>query len=327
MTRQRGTGHGFRKAILVNEHFVVYGVPAIAVPVFYPVEVTVTIEGGDGIEVRWEQAGGETVMAKPDSDLVRAMQAVLRGAGEPGRLARFCFFCRDDLPGWSGLGSSAAFCVAAVRAVCRAKGMAPDDETVNENAYEGEKIFASNPSGIDNTVATYGRAVWYERGSPEPCSFVSTPRDLHLVVGNSGMPSLTRVEVDRVAEYRRKNPETFRRSCREAEGLAVEARNALDRGDLSGLGGVMQRAHGLLGTLGVSNAVLDRMTDVCLERGALGAKLTGAGGGGCMLALAPDPGTGEEIAAGLREKGYEAFVAPPGLGSGMDGGGTARSSR
>jgi mevalonate kinase len=123
------------------------------------------------------------------------------------------------------------------------------------------------------------------------------------------MPSLTRDQVEKVSRVREGDPEAFQRACREAEEVAVEARAALESADLAGLGRRMDRAQGLLSALGVSHPVLDEMVSVCRRNGALGAKLTGAGGGGCMLALAGGEEGTERIVSALRKSGYDAFTA------------------
>jgi mevalonate kinase len=307
MKKRVGRGKGFRKAILINEHFVVYGVPAIALPIFQPVEVEVGVEPGQGVEVFWVTAGAENIPERSDSDLGKAVLAILGSLGISEREGLLRFFCRNDLPGWSGLGSSAAFCVAAARAICDAEGLACCDERVNRAAFAGERVFASNPSGIDNTVATYGKTVWYRRGERPSWEFLRVP-PLRLVVGSSGMPSLTREQVEKVARVREGDRRSFEQVCRAAAEVAVEAREALKNEDLAGLGRWMDRSHGLLSAVGVSNPELDEMVSVCRRNGALGAKLTGAGGGGCMLALAGEEIDANRIAASLRRSGYDALT-------------------
>jgi len=303
-----GRGKGFRKAILINEHFVVYGVPAIALPIFQPVEVEVGVEPGQGVEILWVTAGANNIPERSDSDLGKAVLAILGSLGLSERENRFRFLCRNDLPGWSGLGSSAAFCVAAARATCKAEGLVGSDEQVNRAAFAGERVFASNPSGIDNTVATYGKAVWYRRGEHPSWEFLPVPSSLRLVVGSTGMPSLTREQVEKVARVREGDRESFERVCREAGEVAVEARQALENEDFAGLGQWMDRAHALLSSVGVSSPELDEMVSVCQRNGALGAKLTGAGGGGCMVALAREEIDAKRIVASLQASGYDAFA-------------------
>ena len=302
-----GSGKGFRKAILINEHFVVYGVPAIAVPVFRPVEVTATVRRGAGLRVLVHQANGESPWHSADADRFEAVRRIMSelDLSETDRMIEVR--CVDDLPGWSGLGSSAGFCVALVRALCRALDRPCSNEEVNRIAYKGEKVFASNPSGIDNTVATYGQSLWFEREGTPQWDLIRLGFTLWLVIGNSGKPSRTRDEVEKVARFREAHPAVFSKMLEDAMRLGRDARTAMEQGDGAGLGALMDQGHAMLQKVGVSNERLDEMVTFCRHQGALGAKLTGGGGGGCMLALVGDVSSGEAIAGGLEQMGYAAL--------------------
>jgi mevalonate kinase len=215
--------------------------------------------------------------------------------------------CGDDLPGWSGLGSSAGFCVALTRALCEALARPCPDEEINRIAYEGEKVFAVNPSGIDNTVATYGQPVWFERGGMPAWEWIHIGLPLWIVIGYSGMPARTRDEVENVARFRDTHGGVFTGLAQEATRLGRDARTALERGDGVSLGALMDQGHTMLQQLGVSNQRLDEMIAFCRRQGALGAKLTGGGGGGCMLALVSDQPEGETMVGGLERMGYPAI--------------------
>lgn len=291
----------------MNEHFVVYGAPAIAVPVLFPVEVRVKVCRGAGLRVLVHSPDrGENRHGK-DTHRLEAIRRVMKtmGLSEVDRLVEIR--CVDDLQGWSGLGSSAGLCVALARALCQAMGLSHGDEEINRIAYEGERVFASNPSGIDNTVATFGKPLWYERGASPPWEPIHAASPLRLVIGNSGAPSRTRIEVEKVARFREARPSLFSDLLRDAAGLGRKVRVALETGDAAGLGALMDEGHGMLQRLGVSNGRLDEMVAFCRRQGALGAKLTGAGGGGCMLALVADAPAGEAMASGLEQMGYPAI--------------------
>jgi mevalonate kinase len=314
LTPSEGKGRGFRKAILVNEHFVVYGVPAIAMPILLPVEVSATVSRGAGLRILVHPVSGENPWKDTDSDRLEAVRRVLRAMGVSQAECMIQIRCADELPGWGGLGSSAGFCVALVRALCEAMALSCSDEEVNRVAYEGEKIFAANPSGIDNTVATFGRPVWFERGRVPAWEWIRIGFPVWVVVGNSGAVSRTRDEVERVARFKVAHGDLFAELVREATSLGKEARAALERGDGVSLGALMNRGHAMLQQLGVSNERLDEMVAFCRRQGALGAKLTGGGGGGCMLALVADQPSGEAVASGLEQMGYPALCVEVGRG-------------
>jgi len=302
-----GTGQGLRKAILINEHFVVYGAPAIAVPVFLPVEVQVSVRRGSGLRVLVHPATGEVTWHTEDTDRFEAIRRVMKAMDLSETQQMTQIQCVDDLSGWSGLGSSAGFCVALARALCKALDRFCTDEEINRIAYEGEKVFAANPSGIDNTVATYGKPLWFERGRTPAWEWIRVGVPLWIVIGNSEKPSRTRDEVERVARFREARPGLFEDLIQEATKLGRDVRLALESGDGAGLGALMNKGHAMLQRVGVSNERLDEMVAFCRLQGALGAKLTGGGGGGCMLALVRDAPSGEAMVSGLEQLGYPAI--------------------
>ncbi len=304
-----GRGAGLRKAILVNEHFVVYGVPGIAVPLRPPVEVSMRIGPGRGIEIVMLSADGRACASSEDPDLHEATRRILACCDVSPEQRAIRVECLGGLPGWSGLGSSAAFCVAAARACAEASGICLPDERINEISYEAEKVFANNPSGIDNTVATFGRVVWFVRGTAPPWTFLDPRCPLWLVVANSGRPSRTRDQVQKVARFRESRPQTFDALCREATDLAGLVRDALASSEPVKLGPLLDRNHEMLRQIGASDPDLDRLVSLCKAKGAAGAKLTGAGGGGCVIALARDRREADLLAAAIGREGFGAFAA------------------
>jgi mevalonate kinase len=282
-------------------------VPAIAVPILLPVEVTAKVGSGAGLRILVHPATGGNPWKDADSDRFEAVRRVLKTMGLSETENMIQVECRDDLPGWSGLGSSAGFCVALTRALCEALGRPCSDEEINRIAYTGEEVFAANPSGIDNTVATYGLPVWFERGRMPAWEWIRIGLTLWLVIGYSGRPARTRDEVERVALFQDAHMDLFPGLVQEATRLGRDARTALERGDGKSLGALMDQGHAMLQHLGVSNERLDEMVAFCRRQGALGAKLTGGGGGGCMLALASDRPEGEAMAGLLEQMGYPAI--------------------
>jgi mevalonate kinase len=276
--------HG--KAIVLGEHSVVYGMPALAAGL----------------------PGGITLTARPQSDprqpstlriAAWGLELALRVESEHP-VARAALevlgHCDGPLTGWAiegestllpgaGLGSSAALTVALARLVL---GPEADTETVVAASLAGERIFHGEPSGIDSQVAARGGLLRFVRGQ-EPTA-VALPGPLPLLLVPSGVERRTALQVARVRSRHDRLP-TLARPLIEVLGRAVdEGILALQAGDHARLGEIMQLCHGVLAAFGVSSPVLDAMCSTALRHGALGAKLTGAGGGGCILVLpGPDP--------------------------------------
>jgi mevalonate kinase len=280
------------KVILVGEHAVVHGLPAVAVAI------------SRGARARAERAARHElhvaswgVRIPPDehTELGRAFRAVLAATPteHPVRID-----LSTNLPPGAGLGCSAALGVATVRAL---DPRAPHEVQVRR-AMEWERVFHGNPSGVDAEVAARGGCVVFRVGSPVEAIGLSAP--LILCVGDSGQASSTGAMVAAVAARGASERDAV---FAELGRLAEEARALLTRG-AAGLGGVLSRAHAALGRLGVSTPALDAMCRTAEDAGALGAKLTGAGGGGCVVALAPDPQAASRIRRAWQRDGFESFT-------------------
>jgi mevalonate kinase len=190
---------------------------------------------------------------------------------------------RSSNPVGYGLGSSAAFSVALLRALCAATGRCLSQEELNTHAFALEQHVHGRPSGIDNTVVSHCRAVAFRRGE-EP-RFIDPTHRPRLVLARSSEPGATRDAVARVAGIARRDPTRLAQLCDEAREVAVAGQTALLRGAWPRLGALMNQAHALLQEIDVSTAELDRLVAAARAAGALGAKLTGAGRGGFVVAL------------------------------------------
>ena len=190
---------------------------------------------------------------------------------------------RSDIPIAAGLGSSAALSVATVGAVGELFGGLSKEEICNI-AYEGEKVVHGNPSGIDNNISTYGGVLVYEKG--KELQRVKLGEDFPFIIGDSKRKRSTKKLVRRVRDLRDRQPELIDGIIDNIARISVQGLGALKDGDFRTLGDLMNVNHGLLSALGVSIAKLDTMVHASRGSGAYGAKLTGAGGGGCMMAIA-----------------------------------------
>ncbi|MDH5268069.1 MAG: mevalonate kinase, partial [Candidatus Bathyarchaeota archaeon] len=193
------------------------------------------------------------------------------------------------------------------RAIAEGFEMDLSDEKINEIAYEAEKAYAGTPSGIDNTAATYGGLIWFKRnlsGGPNAIEKLSIRQPVEIVMGNTGIVADTKEMVAGVAARKKRNPRKYDLLFKQAEDLAFVARKALEEFDLRKVGELMNENHRLLQEIEVSCKELDYLVNLAREHGAFGAKLTGGGGGGCMVALTPGE-LQEAVAAAMEKKGFE----------------------
>jgi mevalonate kinase len=190
--------------------------------------------------------------------------------------------------------------VALIRAFSAVLGRPLPDEQVCALAYEVEKLHHGTPSGIDNTVITYAVPVYFVRG--EPLARLNVARPFTIVIGDTGIPSPTAAAVGDLRHRWQANAEPYERLFSAAGKIAAEARRAIQGGDWPSLGPLMDENHRLLAEMGVSSEALDHLTAAARAAGALGAKLSGGGRGGNMLALAR-PEQAAEIAAALSAAG------------------------
>jgi hydroxymethylglutaryl-CoA reductase len=176
---------------------------------------------------------------------------------------------------------------------------------VSDLAYESEKIAHGTPSGIDNTLATYGRFILFRRGEPPMRRDLEVPKPIPIVLGITGVESLTAVTVARVRGAWERNEALYERIFNEIDALALQAVEAIEAYDLAQLGELMNINQGLLNALQVSSPELEELAQIARNHGALGAKLTGGGGGGSMVALCPD--NAAEVAAAIEQAGFMAI--------------------
>jgi mevalonate kinase len=220
------------------------------------------------------------------------------------------------LPGFSGLGASAASSVAIARAIAQELGMQVSEEKINQIAYEAEKAYAGNPSGIDNTAATYGGLMWFKKdaaGGPDKIEKVHVRRPIEIVIGNTGKVANTKAMVEGVADRKKKNPAKYDPIFKQAENVAFAGRKALEAYDLKKVGDLMNENHRLLQEIGVSSNELDMLVDLARKQGAFGAKLTGGGGGGCMVALTPGKELQGKVLSAIKHLGFEVLSTKVGV--------------
>lgn len=297
-------GRACGKVILLGEHAVVYGVPAIAVGIDRGARArATTIETGPSrLHVHgWNIDVDER---DPTQDLGRAFRALLEVArGSVPSMPAMQVEVEADLPPGGGLGCSAAMGVAIARAI----DPHVSDAGLQDRAMAWERIFHGNPSGVDAAVAAHGGCVFFRRG--EPLEPVRPRGTLHLCIGSTGTTSSTKSMVDGVARLRARQPQVVETSFEAVRSLVHGARQAIVAGDRFALGRLMDLNQTLLGAMFVSTPDIERMCAVARGAGALGAKLTGAGGGGSVVALVPSSVIADGVLAAWRADGFEGFAS------------------
>jgi geranylgeranyl diphosphate synthase type I len=311
-----GRGRAFGKIILLGEHTVVYGAPALAAG----------IERGARASARRLPPGEPSFLhlagrripadAASSDDLAKAFAALLAEGTQAPPVA---VEASSDLPPGGGLGSSAALAVAIARALDAVTGASGEEAKLLARAGAWERVFHGNPSGIDTATAFHGAVLRFSRAGG--VRLLKFPVDLWLCIGWSGESSSTRSMVEGVARMHARRPDIVERSISGAAALVDNATLALEAGDLAALGKLMDLAQMVLAGLMVSTEAIERMCSIARGAGALGAKLTGAGGGGSVIALVPSsPGgegpsdTASAVLEAWRTAGYNGFVTRAGGG-------------
>jgi len=303
-----GRGSGYGKVILFNEHFVVHGVPGIASAIDVTTDAEVEKTSGTGITIIDERKGSVGYSEKKKLQQMKSIKTMLKMMDVDPEENPIEIWLGGKLPAFGGIGASAASSVAITRAISNEFKMNLSDDRINEIAYEAEKSYAGNPSGIDNTAATYGGLIWFRKnltGGSNKIEMIKIEKPVEIVMGNSGIVADTKAMVDGVAERKKKYLEKYKKIFNRAEELAFEARKFLEDFDLKKVGELMNENHILLQQIEVSCKELDYLVNLALDQGAYGAKMTGGGGGGCMVALTPGKKLQEKVAFMMEKEGFK----------------------
>lgn len=273
------------KIILFGEHAVVYGRPALAVPV--------TQVHAD-VEVRDSSRPGIWIDA-PDINLHAELNTLPSDHPIASVIHNFLFISRvspfpnlnlkitSTIPVASGLGSGAAVTVALTRSLSAHLDHPMTDEEVNTFTYEIEKLHHGTPSGIDNTVVTYAKPVYFVKSQPIETFAVGKP--FTVVIGDTGISAPTKESVEDVRRLWEEDKAKWEGMFDEIGEIVKQAREAIERGRAKELGALMNQNHGFLQALTVSSPELDALVSAARKAGAMGAKLSGGGRGGNMIAL------------------------------------------
>jgi mevalonate kinase len=319
------------KIILFGEHAVVYGQPALAVPVAQ-VRATATVASPpapllnaplprrSGARRRLPRSGEGRIWieasdlnriyllddAPPDDPLALAVRLTFTHYGLRITDYALQITLSSTIPLASGLGSGAAICTALVRALAAHFNSPISNPQVSGIVFETEKLLHGTPSGIDNTVVAYEQPVYFVKGRPPKPFTVAQP--FHLLIADTGLPSPTKITVSDVRAAWQREPARYDALFGAVGDIVNAARAHIENGQPAALGPLMNRNHALLREMGVSCAELDTLVDAALDAGALGAKLSGGGRGGNMLALVT-PEMQERGRAALERAGAKRVIS------------------
>lgn len=294
------------KIILLGEHAVVYGSHAIAAPI--PLAVRAKVEDGDdgvhlivprwGLDERLQRGGHHRY------SIYRALDIILQDLDLDHADLRIEIYPR--VPRAMGLGASAAIAVAIIRALAAHFNLKLSETEISNLAYRSEKVVHGTPSEIDNTVATFAKSILFKKGEPPLVKEINAVKPIPVVIGISGVESLTAKMVAKVRRAREKNKSLYDTIFQDIDRLTLQAAEAVQSNDLETLGELMNINQGLLNALQVSTPVLEKLIEIARRHGALGAKLTGGGGGGAVIAVCRE--NAAEVAGAMTGAGYQALV-------------------
>ena len=297
------------KVILLGEHAVVYGRHAVAVPIPLAVEARV-VDAADGVQLmipRWGVEQRVPAVGEHPAGVAGILALLLERLDLADRAMTIEVF--PNVPRAVGLGGSSALAVSVIRALDSHFRLGLDAAAINDFAFACEQAAHGTASGVDNTLATYGMPLLFRAaGSHGPASFqeLALAAPLPLVIGLSGKESLTAASVARVGAAWQRNKPRYEAVFDQIDALARHAADAARDGQLAELGELMNLCHGFLNALQVSTRELEALVDVARTHGAVGAKLTGGGAGGSIVALCPDGPNA--VAKAIREAGFEALT-------------------
>ena len=291
------------KIILFGEHAVVYGKPAIAIPVSGMRASAWSETGENGLTINALDLNEKFSITDENNQFSVLAQSILAktNQNEPNLTINLS----SKLPQGSGMGSSAATSTAVCRALSGYLGVNLAENEISELVFDAEKVVHGNPSGIDNTVVAYEMPVYFIKGE-KPETF-EPGKKFFLVIGDTGIEASTKETVSNVRDNWKKEPGLMDGYFDEIERITNQGKIAIEKGNEKIVGEMMDKNHELLNSIGVGHDKLEKLIDIAKDTDALGAKLTGGGGGGNMVALAKDKRNQKKIQDAITEAGYRAY--------------------
>ncbi|RKX95264.1 MAG: mevalonate kinase [Spirochaetes bacterium] len=309
-----GKGIGYGKTILIGDQFVLEGVPAIVSSIPYYTEAIVErLPEGSGWQLednRIEVPGYKKSKEKLQIESINRILQVMNIDTDKNPIK--IKFGGNLLAG-SGVGASAASCVSLARALNDEFKLGLSIDEINQIAWEGEFAYHGTPSGVDNTASCYGGLMLYQLKEDEKIvEKIKVKKPIEVVLGNSGVSADTRKLDELVDNYKKNNPEDFKNKMALITDQVFKVKDALISYDLETVGKIMTENHKILIDMGLSHEKLIYLCNLAIKNGALGAKLTGGGMGGYMVALTPGKDLQKKVASTIEKDGYAVIRATVG---------------
>lgn len=310
------------KVILFGEHFVVYGSPAILAAInkrisvdariIIPNENKIIVRSDIGVAGEYNNNNNGKFNALEGGSKAKALLDPLYGAIRQVLLLRnkknigIEIGISSSVPAGIGLGSSAASCVATVAAVDSLFEKNPSRQTVCKLAIKSERLIHKRSSGADCYVSTFGGLMQYY-GKSKSFKKIETKESLSLVVASTGIKHSTSELVAGVKRFKDTNRTLFESLSKQASDICLQACTAIESGKYDKIGELMNQNQIILQQIGISHHKVHDIIDICRKAGAIGAKMTGAGGGGAVIALAASKQESTKIASHIKAAGYQSF--------------------
>jgi len=294
------------KAILFGEHFILYGCPALSIAINLYSKALAEERKDGKIYIYSKNLNAEKNLPKDLSDkafkLIKlAVDEVLNIKPQNSGLT---LTIESQIPPAAGLGSSAATAVSTIASTAELFNLNITRDKIIELAFSPEKFIHGKPSGIDHATSTLGGIIYYEPGSG--FKKLNASLEIQALIAYSGIPKATKEQIIKVKEYMEKNEKRKKLILSEFKEIIASAIDALKNKDLEMLGKLMNQNQKLLKEIKVSNDILDKIIKVAVKNGALGAKITGAGGGGSIIILVTEENK-EKVYKTLQEVSKEVY--------------------
>ncbi len=300
-------GRGFGKTILFGEHFVVYGLPAIAGALGNCTEAKIEA-GKKGLEFVDNRPETQGYKETKKNEIENELNCLIKYFNVDLEKNPLKIILSGNLFCASGIGASAALAASISRALNQHFNLNLNDDEINKAAFVAEEAGSGPASGIDNTCAVFGGFIVFEKnlqGGKNKIDRLKIQTPIEIVLGNSGITQETKIVVGDVKALKEKNPKEFEKIFEDYRKIVEKAIIAIKNDDLKVLGKLMNENHFLLQKITVSCKELDEMQKIALNAGAFGAKLTGTGRGGLLIALTLGKELQEKVSKAIEEKGFK----------------------